>query len=107
MCIRDRDQDLYFKMYEKGNVYFIDQTDYLYRAHEGGISQNDNKQKSYEYFSKAIFLAMKRRNLKTIKGKKVPETYKNSQEIFDLLEYQNSFPHRVLKKLKVIFQQVF
>lgn len=101
------DQDLYFKMYEKGKVYFIDQTDYLYRAHAGGISQNDNKQKSYEYFSKAIFLAMKRRNLKTIKGKKVPETYKNSREIFDLLEYQNSFPHRFLKKLKVIFQQVF
>lgn len=98
------DQDLYFKMYEKGKVYFIDQTDYLYRAHPGGISQNGNKKKSYAYFAEAIFLAMKRRNLTKINGNKIPETYQNPQEIFDLLDYQNSIPHRIFKKLKVILQ---
>ena len=60
------DQDLYLKLYEKGKVVFIDETNYLYRTHEGGISQNDHKKKSYEYWAKVIFSAMKRRNLKTI-----------------------------------------
>lgn len=98
------DQDLYFKMYEKGKVYFIDQADYLYRAHAGGISQNDNKQKSYNYFAQAIFLAMKRRNLTQINGKKIPNEYQNSKEIFDLLDYQNRIPFRLLKKMKVLWQ---
>ena len=40
------DQDLYLKLYEKGKVVFIDETNYLYRTHEGGISQNDHKKKS-------------------------------------------------------------
>lgn len=101
------DQDLYFKMYEKGKVYFIDQTDYLYRAHAGGISQNDNKKKSYAYFAQAIFMAMKRRNLSKINGKKIPETYQNSQEIFDLLDYQNKIPFRIRKKIKILLQKLF
>lgn len=42
------DQDLYLKMYEKGMVKHIPEANYLYRAHPGGISQNDNKKKSYE-----------------------------------------------------------
>ncbi|WP_027377050.1 glycosyltransferase family 2 protein [Kaistella palustris] len=99
------DQDLYLKMYEKGNVHFINQTDYLYRAHAGGISQNDNKQKSYEYFAQAIFLAMKRRDLKQINGKNIPDKYTNSKEIFDLLAYQNSIPFRILKKWRLILRK--
>ena len=98
------DQDLYFKMYEKGKVYFIDQTDYLYRAHAGGISQNENKEKSYKYFAQAIYLGMKRRNLTQINGRKVPESFKNSERIFDLLKYQNSILYRIKKKLKIILQ---
>lgn len=101
------DQDLYYKMYEKGNVIFIDQTDYFYRAHEGGISQNANKQKSYDYWGKVIFSAMKRRNLKTINGKKIPTEFTSSQEIFDLLAYQNSIPFRIKKKLKILVQSLF
>lgn len=101
------DQDLYFKMYEKGKVFFIDQTDYLYRGHAGGISQNDNKQKSYNYFAQAIFLAMKRRNIKSINGRKIPESYENPQEIFDILDYQNSVPYRIMKKIRIVFQKLF
>lgn len=101
------DQDLYFKMYEKGNVVFINQTDYLYRAHAGGISQNENKKNSYAYFAEAIFLAMKRRKLTEINGQKIPDKYRDPQEIFDLLDYQNSIPHRIVKKLKVILQSIF
>lgn len=101
------DQDLYYKMYEVGKVEFINQTDYLYRAHAGGISQNENKQKSYAYYARAIWEAMQRRNLKEINGKAVPSNYKDPQEIFDLLEYQNKIPFRIKKKLNIILQQIF
>ncbi len=101
------DQDLYLKMYEKGKVKFINETNYLYRLHSGGISQNDNKPKSREYFAKVIFNAMKRRKLTTINGKKIPEEYTNSQEIYSLLEYQNSVAFKIKKKLMIFAQQIF
>lgn len=100
------DQDLYLKMYEKGKVQFINENNYFYRTHSGGISQNENKPKSREYFAKVIFNAMKRRNLKTIHGKTVPEEYTNSAEIYSLLEYQTSIVYRIKKKLKIFAQQV-
>ena len=101
------DQDLYLKLYEKGKVVFINETNYLYRTHEGGISQNDHKQKSYDYWGKVIFDAMKRRGLKTIDGQNIPEKFTNSEEIFNLLSYQNSVPYRIKKKLKILFQSLF
>ncbi|SFN47623.1 Glycosyltransferase involved in cell wall bisynthesis [Chryseobacterium oleae] len=101
------DQDLYLKMYEKGDVYFIDETNYLYRTHTGGISQNENKTKSYEYFAQVVFNAMKRRNIKTINRMKVPETYTGQQEIFRLLEYQNSIPYRIKRKISITLQKLF
>lgn len=101
------DQDLYLKMYEKGKVQFINENNYFYRTHAGGISQNDNKPKSREYFAQVIFNAMKRRKLSTINGKKIPEIYSGSDEIYDLLEYQTSIPYRIKKKLKTFVQQFF
>lgn len=101
------DQDLYLKMYEKGKVKFIDEANYLYRTHSGGISQNDNRPKSREYFSKVIFNAMQRRNLKMINGKVVPSQFTDSKQIYDLLEYQNSISYRIQKKLRILVQQLF
>ncbi len=101
------DQDLYLKMYEKGKVKFIDETNYLYRTHDKGISQNENKKKSYEYWGEVIFNAMQRRGLKTINGKNIPEIFIDSQEIFQLLKYQTSLKYRLLTKLKTIFQTAF
>lgn len=100
------DQDLYLKLYEKGNVIFLNETNYLYRIHDGGISQNKHKIQSYEYWAKVIWMAMMRRNLKTINGKEIPKKFTNSQEIFDLLSYQNSIPYRIKKKLKIILQKL-
>lgn len=101
------DQDLYLKLYEKGKVKFIDEANYLYRTHAGGISQNNNRPKSREYFSKVIFNAMQRRNLKIINGKTVPLQFGDSKEIYQLLEYQNSIPYRIKKKLRIWTQQLF
>lgn len=101
------DQDLYLKMYEQGKVRFIDETNYLYRTHEGGISQNENKKKSHEYFARVIFDAMKRRGLSTINGKKIPDHYTDSDEIFDLLQYQHQMPFRLRKKIQITLQSIF
>ena len=101
------DQDLFLKLYEKGKVIFINETNYLYRSHEGGISQNENKTKSYEYWAKVIWSAMQRRGLTKINGKKIPLKYTSSTEIFNLLEYQNSVYYRIKKKLKIAFQSMF
>jgi len=101
------DQDLYYKMYEMGKVKFINQTDYLYRAHAGGISQNENKKKSYRYYARAIWEAMKRRDITHINGKPVPDSYEKTDEIFALLEYQNKIPYRIKKKITVILQKLF
>lgn len=101
------DQDLYLKMYEKGKVQFINKVNYLYRLHSGGISQNDNKPKSREYFAQVIFKAMKRRNLKMINGKPVPDRYTDPREIYDLLEYQVSLPFKIKKKFIIFKQQIF
>ncbi|WP_449399781.1 glycosyltransferase family 2 protein [Chryseobacterium wanjuense] len=101
------DQDLYFKMYEVGKVHFINQTDYLYRAHAGGISQNENKEKSYSYYARSIWEAMQRRNLKKINGRPVPEIYTDPKEIFALLEYQNKIPFRIKKKFIILLQKIF
>lgn len=101
------DQDLYLKLYEKGKAVFINETNYLYRTHSSGISQNDNKKKSYEYWGKVIWDAMQRRGLKTINGKAIPKEYNTSQEVFKLLEYQNSIPYRIRKKFKILIQSIF
>ncbi|WP_288374871.1 glycosyltransferase [Chryseobacterium culicis] len=101
------DQDLYLKMYEKGKVQFINDTNYLYRTHQGGISQHDNKKKSHEYFAQVIFNTMKRRGLTTINGRKVPENYTGAEEIFELLQYQHRMPFRIMKKIKITLQSIF
>ncbi len=101
------DRDLYLKMYEKGKVKFINEINYLYRLHSGGISQNDNKSESYEYFAKVIFSAMKRRGLKKINGNKIPDEYTHSREIYSLLEYQHSIPYRIKKKVIIFIQKIF
>ena len=97
------DQDLYLKMYEKGKVKFIDEINYHYRTHAGGISQNDNKKKSYEYWGKVIWEAMQRRGLRKIRGKQIPEQFTDSEEIFRLLDYQNSLLYRLRLKFLTLF----
>ncbi len=101
------DQDLYLKMYEKGSVYFINDINYLYRTHSGGISQNENREKSHEYFAKVIFNTMKRRNIKSINGKNIPDHYDKAQQIFDLINYQNTILFRIKKKIVIILQKIF
>ncbi|WBV59558.1 glycosyltransferase family 2 protein [Chryseobacterium camelliae] len=101
------DQDLYLKLLEHGNARYLSVRMYKYRQHAQGISQSSSKEKAKESFAKVIFNTMKRRNLKSLNGKKIPDEYRNSKEIFDLLEYQNSVTYRLQKKLRIFVQQLF
>lgn len=98
------DQDLYLKMYEQGNVIFIDKPNYYYRQHLGGISQNNNKAKSYEFWARVILNTMHRRGIKFINGKLVPMNFTSSEEIFSLLDFQQSIIYKIKNKLKLFLQ---
>lgn len=95
------DQDLYLKLLEYGNVKFIPEVLYKYRCHSKGISQGEAKQDAKESFAKVIHDTMKRRGIKTINHKIIPEVFTSSNEIFTLLRYQTNIMHRLISKIKV------
>ena len=101
------DQDLYLKILEVGDVVFIEKNLYFYRRYSGGISQESSKNSAKENFAKVIFDTMKRRNLKKINGKIVPESYPGSEETFQLLAYQNAISYRIFKKIKLFSNNFF
>ncbi|MET3537574.1 glycosyltransferase family 2 protein [Chryseobacterium limigenitum] len=98
------DQDLYLKILELGNVKYINEVLYKYRLHSDGISQQSSKQNAKDSFAYVIHDTMKRRGIKTINNQQVPESYKDSEEIFKLLNYQASFLYRLKTKFKLIFK---
>ncbi|UCA61755.1 glycosyltransferase [Chryseobacterium rhizoplanae] len=101
------DQDLYLKLYEFGKFKYIDKVNYYYRMHDGGISQNGNKEKSKEYFAKVIFSTMKRRQLNTINGKAIPSEYQSASEIYDLLKYKESLSYRIKNIIRLWAERFF
>lgn len=96
------DQDLYLKILEQGNPSFINENLYYYRLHSRGISQQKSKQIAKESFARVIYDTMVRRNIKSINGKRIPNIYKNSEEIYSLLNYQLGFLYRLKIKFKII-----
>ncbi|AZA52063.1 glycosyltransferase [Chryseobacterium sp. G0201] len=97
------DQDLYLKILELGNVSFINENLYKYRLHADGISQHNSKQDAKDSFAKVIHEAMKRRGIKKIHGKNVPDQFTNADEIYKLLEYQTEPLFRIRNKLNIAF----
>ncbi|MGL6127889.1 glycosyltransferase family 2 protein [Chryseobacterium artocarpi] len=95
------DQDLYLKILEHGDVRYIKEPLYFYRLHAKGISQQSAKQSAKDSFAKVIHETMKRRGVARINNQKVPDTYNNPQEIFQLLDYQTNKIHRLINKIKV------
>jgi glycosyltransferase involved in cell wall biosynthesis len=100
------DQDLYLKLLEIGDAKFIEEPLYKYRLHSGGISQSNSKEHAKESFAKVIHQAMKRRDIKKIQNKNVPEHYTNTEEIYDLINYQTKIPYRLMNKIKTTFTQI-
>lgn len=97
------DQDLYLKILEQGKIKYIKEPLYLYRLHPNGISQQSSKQNAKESFAKVIHDTMKRRRIRRINIRKVPEAYTSSNEVFELLNYQTHKMYRVINKIRTIF----
>lgn len=63
------DQDLYLKLYELGNFYFINSDQYIYRLHKNGVSQDKaKKEKLKENWNQVILDTCIRRNIKNLYG---------------------------------------
>ena len=77
------DQDLYMKLYEKGEFYFIDSFQYLYRLHDKGVSQDKSKKKKLnQNWNQVLLDACNRRGLKKLYGRKTNEINNLSRFIF-------------------------
>ncbi|SKB81198.1 Glycosyltransferase involved in cell wall bisynthesis [Soonwooa buanensis] len=91
------DQDLYLKLYEKGNFKFINSFQYLYRLHDKGVSQDKSKKaKLNENWHKVILATCHRRKINKLYGKNVAEITDLPKYIF---EKENSFFKKLLRKL--------
>ncbi|ANF51346.1 glycosyl transferase family 2 [Chryseobacterium glaciei] len=97
------DQDLYLKILELGDVVFINEDLYKYRLHADGISQHNSKESAKDSFAKVIHDAMKRRGIKRINGKSIPNQFTNADEIYKLLEYQTAPLFRIRNKFNIAF----
>ena len=90
------DQDLYLKLYEKGDFYFIEKPLYLYRMHEKGVSQEKSKkEKLNANWDNVLRDTLKRRNITKIYGKNVNEI--ESLQHF-IIKKQNAFFKKLVKK---------
>ena len=78
------DQDLYLKLYEIGDFYFIDEPLLLYRLHDKGLSHNKQKiEDRNKIWHKVLLNAINRRNINKIFGKKVSEIENLPRFIFN------------------------
>lgn len=92
------DQDLYLKIYEKGEFAYIPEPLYLYRLHQKGVSQNKSKkEKLNQNWQMVLNDTMKRRNIEKLYGKNRNEIESLPRFIF---QKQNSVISKILKKLK-------
>ena len=90
------DQDLYLKLYEKGDFCFIEKPLYLYRMHEKGVSQEKSKkEKLNKNWNTVLSDTLKRRNITKIYGKNVNEI--ESLQHF-LIKKQNTLFKKLVKK---------
>src|SRR5690606_37419482 len=91
------DQDLYLKIYEKGELYFINQPLYKYRLHEKGVSQEKSKKsKLYDNWNQVLSETLRRRKIAVLFGNNVQEIDNIAKFIF---EKENTFWKRLKRKI--------
>ncbi len=92
------DFDLYLKLYEKGNFRFVQKPLYLYRQHQGGISQDKRKKQSiYKNWNKVLYDTCKRRGIEKLYGNIISED-------FDLPKLIFRNENKLINKLKRYFR---
>ena len=95
------DQDLYLKLYEKGNFEYIKVPLYLYRHHKSGVSQDPNKKKKlYKNWHIVLLNTLKRRNIEYVYGTKI-SSIENIPEF--LYNKESSILHKIKRKFNEIW----
>lgn len=90
------DQDLYLKLYEKGDFAYIPRPLLLYRLHDKGLSHDKEKIKSRnEIWHNVLYHTLKRRNIKKLYGKNIDEIKNLPTFVF---QKENTFSKRLLRK---------
>lgn len=93
------DQDLYLKLYDIGEIIFINEPLYYYRIHEKGISQDLNKKKRLKLNRNSIILnTLKRRNIQNIYNTDISQIEDPVNFIF---EKSNTILTRIRRKLLI------
>lgn len=96
------DFDLYLKIYEVGNLFYIPKPLYLYRLHEQGISQGQLKKEIiHRNWDIMLMEACKRRNITKIRNVALTENCALSKIIF---ENENTFAAKVKRKITTFWQ---
>lgn len=91
------DQDLYLKLYEIGDFYFIDEPLLLYRLHDKGLSHNKQKiEDRNKIWHKVLLNAINRRSINEIFGKKVSEIESLPEFIF---KKENTWLKKIFRKI--------
>jgi len=91
------DQDLYLKLYEKGDFFFINEYQYYYRNHEKGVSQDKTKKKElHDNWHKVIFNTCERRDINKIFGENVKDIESLPKFIFGK---ENTLFKRIVRKI--------
>lgn len=91
------DQDLYLKLYERGDFCFIKKPLYLYRTHPKGVSQDQKKkEKLHKNWHVVLYNTLKRRNISTLYCKNIQDM--ESLPNF-ILSKQNSLISKILRKI--------
>ena len=68
------DQDLYLKLYEIGNFFYIEKPLYYYRIHDKGVSQEKAKKATLnKNWHQVIFDTLQRRKIPRLYGKNISE----------------------------------
>lgn len=94
------DQDLYLKLYEVTDFYYIDKPLYLYRLHSTGVSQGNQKSSAKDHFKKVLRNTMYRRNILKINGMEVSKL--SDDELYhEIIRKHNSFFNKLFRKLSL------
>lgn len=90
------DQDLYLKLYETGDLFYLKKPLYLYRLHNEGVSQNkQKKEKLNENWNQVLADTLRRRSITKLYGKPIEQI--SSLQHF-IQQKQNNILQRFLRK---------
>ena len=95
------DQDLYLKLYEVGEVFYLNQNLYHYRIHDGGISTNGNTENASLWHWLVNLETAKRRNFNIEKlfPKNTMTSLRQKALEIEINNYNKSYVFKIMRKI--------